>query len=189
MAELSIWHTGQPTEKSAGSTSVIHGFSPSRWSPAPTLLLPSFLNFYFSPTKASSTCSRLGRVPGPWGDPGGGLGRAGRVLRGAWGSGASTPRTPPPIQRRAGPHSPGKFLSPATGSCPGPEGAGQELRTGMEGTEGGTGFGGIRSLKPTPLTKVRGPPRSANRFHPPRRVPTWASSGPVGDALDGHGGH
>ena len=33
----------------------------------------------------------------------------------------------------------------------------------MEGTEGGTGFGGIRSLKPTPLTKVRGPPRSANR--------------------------
>ena len=188
VAELSIWHSGQPTEKSAGSTLVIHGFSSSRWSSAPILSF-SFLYFYSSPTRASSTCSRQGRIPGPWGGPVGGLRRAGRVLRGAWGSGASTPWTPPPIQRRAG-----LYIRPVSSSplrrapARAPSGPGRGLRAGMEGTEGGTGFGGIRSLNPTPLSKGRGPPRSARRFHPPRRAPTWASCGPVGTLPSRTGG-
>ena len=158
-------------------------------SPHPLLLLPVFLllsnqSFFY--------LFKTGSLPGPLGGPGGGFGRATRVRRGAWGSGASTPWTPPPIQRRAGLHTLPVSTSPLRRApARAPSGPGGTLRTGVEGTEGGTGFGGVRSLNPTPLTKVRGPPRSASRFHPPRRAPTWASSGPVGRfrrGLAGSGG-
>ena len=105
-----------------------------------------------------STCSRLGRFPGP-GDPGGPpSGRAGSEGGMGFG-GIHSPDPAPHPKARGPPHSAGKYLerislslSPAAGSCPGPSGPGGGFGRARRALRGCTAFGDIHSLNPAPLT-------------------------------------